>query len=109
MFPQALLFLFPQGSCLFLANLVCIISFLFHHLPPSNLRHLPTYYVTLLKSDCRCSQTAGRNSCSIVSGDISNCSYRLTVHPDNANKITVKKGSDVDVVMFVAGIIIFDV
>ena len=31
-------------------------------------------------SVCRCSQTAGRNSCSIVSGDVSNCSYRLTVH-----------------------------
>ena len=30
---------------------------------------------------CRCKQTAGRNSCSIVSGDVSNCSYRLTVHP----------------------------
>ena len=30
-------------------------------------------------SVCWCSQTAGRNSCSIVSGDVSNCSYRLTV------------------------------
>ena len=35
----------------------------------------------LLKSVCRRLQTAGRNSCSIVSGDVSNCSYRLTVHP----------------------------
>ena len=32
-------------------------------------------------SVCRRSQTAGRNSCSIVSGDVSNCSNRLTVHP----------------------------
>ena len=32
------------------------------------------------KNVCQCSQTAGRNSCSIVSGDVSNCSYRLTVH-----------------------------
>ena len=31
-------------------------------------------------SVCRRSQTAGRNSCSIVSGDVSNCSYHLTVH-----------------------------
>ena len=30
---------------------------------------------------CRCSQNAGRNSCSIVSGNVSNCSYRLTVYP----------------------------
>ena len=30
---------------------------------------------------CRCLQTAGRNSCSIDLGDVSNCSYRLTVHP----------------------------
>ena len=29
-------------------------------------------------SVCRCSQTAGRNSCSIFSGDGSNCSYRLS-------------------------------
>ena len=32
-------------------------------------------------SVCRLSQTTGRNACSIVSGDVSNCSYRLTVHP----------------------------
>ena len=38
------------------------------------------YTIILLKSVCRCSQTAGRNSCSTVSGDISNCPYRLTVH-----------------------------
>ena len=25
-------------------------------------------------------KTAGRNFCSIISGDVSNCSYRLTVH-----------------------------
>ena len=39
------------------------------------------YTIILLKSVCRCSQTAGRNSCSIVSGNVSNHSYRLTVHP----------------------------
>ena len=38
------------------------------------------YTIILFKSVCRCSLTAGRNSCSIVSGDVSNCSYRLTVH-----------------------------
>ena len=31
----------------------------------------------LLKSVCRCSQTTGRNSCSIVSGDISNSTVRI--------------------------------
>ena len=39
------------------------------------------YTIILLKSVCRCSQTAGRNSCSIVSRNVSNCSYRLTVYP----------------------------
>ena len=38
------------------------------------------YTKILLMSVCRCSQTAGHNSCSIVSGDVSNCSYRLTIH-----------------------------
>ena len=33
------------------------------------------------KSVCRCYQTAGRNSCSNVSGNVSNCSYRPTVNP----------------------------
>ena len=40
---------------------------------------IPCY--NILKSGCRCSQTADRNSCSIVSGDISNCSYQLSVLP----------------------------
>ena len=39
------------------------------------------YIIILLKSVCRCSITAGRNSCSIVSGNVSNCSYRLSVLP----------------------------
>ena len=30
-------------------------------------------------SVCRRSQTVGRNCCSIVSGDVSDCPYRLTV------------------------------
>ena len=37
------------------------------------------YSIILLMSVCRCSQTAGGNSCSIVSGDVSNCSYRLAL------------------------------
>ena len=37
---------------------------------------------------CRCSQTAGCNSCSIVSGDVSNCSYRLTVHPLTSSRLS---------------------
>ena len=39
-------------------------------------------------SVCLCSQTAGRNSCSIVSGDVSNCSYRLTVHPVASSRLS---------------------
>ena len=36
-------------------------------------------YITILrKSVCRGAQSTGRSSCSIVSGDISNCSYRLS-------------------------------
>ena len=42
---------------------------------------LHIYTISLLKSVCRCSQTAGRNSCSIIAGDVSDCSYRLRVHP----------------------------
>ena len=42
----------------------------------------PAFYtIILLKSVCRCSKTAGRNSCPIVSGDVWNWSYRLTAHP----------------------------
>ena len=37
---------------------------------------------------CRCSQTAGRNSCSIDSGDVSNCLYRLTVHPVTSSRLS---------------------
>ena len=44
---------------------------------------------SLSLSVCRCSQTAGRNSCSIVSGDVSNCSYRLTVHPLSRVRVSV--------------------
>ena len=39
------------------------------------------YTIILLTSVCRRSQTAGRNSCSIVSGDVSNCSYSPKTHP----------------------------
>ena len=35
------------------------------------------YAIIVLKSVCRSSQTAGRNSCSFVSGDMSNWSYQL--------------------------------
>ena len=50
------------------------------------------YTIILLKSVClsvrRRSQTAGHNSCSIVSGDVSNCSYRLTVHPVTSSRLS---------------------
>ena len=45
--------------------------------------------IILLKSVCRCSETAGRNSCSVVSGDVSNCSYRLTVHPVTSSNLSL--------------------
>ena len=37
---------------------------------------------------CQRSQTAGRNSCSIVSGGVSNYSYRLTVHPVTSSRLS---------------------
>ena len=43
-------------------------------------------YVSLSVS--RRSQTAGRNSCSIVSGNVSNCSYRLTVYPVTSSRLS---------------------
>ena len=49
------------------------------------------YTIILLKSVCRRSQTAGHNSCSIVSGDVSNCSYRLTVHPVMSSRLSSAK------------------
>ena len=50
------------------------------------IRHI--YTIILLKSVCRRSQTAGRNSCSIVSGDVSNCSYRLKIHPVTSSHLS---------------------
>ena len=49
------------------------------------------YSILFLKSVClyvsRRSQTAGRNSCSIVSGNVSNCSHRLTVYPLTSSRL----------------------
>ena len=39
-------------------------------------------------SVCRCSQMAGCNSCLIVSGNVSNCSYRLTVYPVTSSRLS---------------------
>ena len=38
------------------------------------------YTIILLNFICRTSQTAGRNYCFIVSGDVSNCSYSTPCH-----------------------------
>ena len=38
------------------------------------------YTIIFLKSVCQRSQTAGHNSCSIVSGNVSNCSHHLIVY-----------------------------
>ena len=49
------------------------------------------YTIIFLNSVClsvsRRSQTAGRNSCSIVSGNASNCSHRLTVYPVTSSRL----------------------
>ena len=50
---------------------------------------LSSFSIILLKV-CGCSQAAGRNSSSIVSGDVSNCSYHLTVHPVTIVRISVR-------------------
>ena len=55
--------------------------------PPSIYYNSP--YVCISVS--RRSQTAGRNSCSIVSGDVSNCSYRRTVHPLTSSRVSSAK------------------
>ena len=46
------------------------------------------YTIIFLNSVSRRSQTAGSNSCSIVSGNVSNCSYRLTVHPVTSSRLS---------------------
>ena len=48
---------------------------------------LDIYAIILLKL-CRCSQTAGRNSCSIVLRDVSHCSYLLTVHHVTSSRLS---------------------
>ena len=45
-------------------------------------------YYNSLKSVCRSQQTASRNSCLIVSGDVSNCSYRLKAHPVTSSRLS---------------------
>ena len=51
----------------------------------SVIQHI--YTIIQLKSVCRSSQTAGRNSCSILSGDVSICSYGLAVHPVTRSRV----------------------
>ena len=57
-----------------------------HSLSKISLDSLLYLYYNLL-SVCQRSQTAGRNSCSIVSGNVSNCSHRLTVHPVTSSRL----------------------
>ena len=42
----------------------------------------------LSMSVCQLSQTAGRKSCSIVSGHVSNCSHRLPVNPVTSSRLS---------------------
>ena len=55
----------------------------------SVLQHI--YTIILLKYVYRSLQTAGRNSCSIVSGYVSNCLYRLTIHKSLVRGLTPKR------------------
>ena len=51
--------------------------------------HIPQIIYTIIcLSVCQRSQTAGRNSCSIVSGNVSNCSHRLTVYPVTSSRLS---------------------
>ena len=54
--------------------------------------HVIIYTIIYLKSVSlsvsRRSQTAGRNSCSVVSGNVSNCSHRLTVYPVMSSRLS---------------------
>ena len=75
----------------------------FHTMPLSQLKTITSYTIILLKSVCRRSQTAGRNSCLIVSGDVSNCSYRLKVHPVTSSRACVRM-RDVFAIKFVCNI-----
>ena len=55
----------------------------------SSLNKMPILYLYYNSPYlCRCSQTADRNSCSIDSGDVSNCSYCLTVHPVTSSRLS---------------------
>ena len=60
------------------------------HCQHSNIeKQLTTAWLNLYyNSVCRWSQTACRNSGSIASGDVSNCSYRLTVHPLTSSRVS---------------------
>ena len=52
--------------------------------------HTIIYLKSVSLSVSRRSQTAGRNSCSIVSGNISNCSHRLTVYILSRVRVSVR-------------------
>ena len=50
--------------------------------------HIYIYTIICLKYVCRRSQTAGRNSCSIASGDVSNWSNPPKVHPVTNSRLS---------------------
>ena len=54
----------------------------------SIVRSLSILYFSLRMSVCQRSRTAGRNSCSIVSANVSNYSYRLTVNPVTSSRLS---------------------
>ena len=56
------------------------------HTENKGFKHSYKYIIILLKPVCRRSQSTGSSSCSIVSGDISNCSYRLSFSYTYASK-----------------------
>ena len=54
---------------------------------PANKITYFIYTIIFLKSVCQHSQTAGRNSCTIILGNVSNCSHRMTVHPVTSSRL----------------------
>ena len=56
--------------------------------PTQKVLYIINYTIICLKSVCRRSQTAGRNSCTIASGDVSNLSYPPEVHPVTSSRLS---------------------
>ena len=85
---SSLIFPLPHRSMLIFQ--LCAIMAIILQILQKVCRNIYTiiFHKSVCLSICRLSQTAGRNSCSIVSGDVSNWSYRLTVHPVTSSHLS---------------------